>query len=473
MPDLLLRGGRILDPGQSLDATRDVLIRGGRLVAMAPDLSDHPEARGVRVWDLKGCVVAPGLVDLHVHFREPGQTSKESIATGARCAARGGFTSVVCMPNTRPAIDDPAAVGLVRDRATAQACVRVFVAGAITKDIAGEELAPIGSLHRAGVVAITDDGKCVQNMELMRRALEYARMFDLKVMDHCQDYDLVAEGVVHEGYWSAALGLRGWPSVGEDAIVARNVILARLTGTHIHCQHISSRRSVALIREARAEGVPISGEACPHHYTLTDAAVAGSEAFWKADGASLHAARLMPEGSRPVWPAYDTNFKMNPPLRSADDRAAVVEGLRDGTLDILASDHAPHCNYEKDVEFDFAPFGILGLETQLALALTELYHAGHLPLARIIELYSARPATLLPLIAGETGTRLGRLEVGGPADVTVIDPDLEWTYDVRKTASKSVNSPFHGWRLKGKAVATLCRGEVVWSEGEGIDGPTA
>lgn len=446
-----------------MDGTRDVLIRGDRLVALGTDLSGHPEARGVSVVELGGLVVAPGLVDLHVHFREPGQTSKENIETGSRCAARGGFTAVVCMPNTRPAIDDAAAVGLVHARA-ARACVRVFVAGAITKDIAGEELAPIGSLHRAGVVAITDDGRCVQNMEVMRRALEYARMFGLKVMDHCQDYDLVADGVVHEGYWSTVLGLKGWPAVGEDAIVARNILLARLTGTPIHCQHISSRLSVELLRQARAQGVPISGEACPHHYTLTDAAVAGGEVFWRGDGAGLYAARLMPEGERPKWPAYDTHFKMNPPLRSAADRAAVVDGLRDGTLDILASDHAPHCNYEKEVEFDSAPFGILGLETQLGLALTELYHAGHLPLSRVIELYSLRPATLLPRMTDETGRRLGRLEEGGPADLTVIDPELEWTYDVTRTASKSVNSPFHGWRFKGKALATVCRGRVVWSE---------
>jgi len=464
MPDLLLRGGRVLDPSQSLDATRDVLIRGERIGAMATDLSDHPDARDAVVVDANGLVVTPGLIDLHVHLREPGQSAKETIETGARCAARGGFTSVVCMPNTRPAIDDAAAVGLVQDRARAKACVRVFVAGAITKDIAGEELAPIGSLHRAGVVAITDDGKCIQNMELMRRALEYARMYGLKVMDHCQDYDLVAEGVMHEGYWSAFLGLRGWPAVGEDAIVARNVLLARLTGTHIHCQHISSRRSVELIREARAQKVPISGEACPHHYTLTDAAVAGSEVFWKEDGAGLYSAQLMAPDERPVWPSYDTHFKMNPPLRSADDRLAVVEGLKDGTLDILASDHAPHCNYEKDVEFDFAPFGILGLETQLGLALTELYHAGHLPLAKVVEMYSVRPATLLPLKADESGASLGRLEIGGPADITILDPEKVWSYDVRQTASKSVNSPFHGWRLKGKAVGTICRGKVVWSE---------
>jgi dihydroorotase len=269
---------------------------------------------------------------------------------------------------------------------------------------------------------------------------------------------------MHEGYWSTLLGLRGWPAIGEDAIVARNILLARLTGTHIHCQHISSARSVDLIRRARTDGVPISGEACPHHFTLTDAAIAGSEKFWRSDGQSLVSARLMAEEQRPRWPSYDTNFKMNPPLRSAADRTAIVEGLKDGTLEILASDHAPHCNYEKDVEFDFAPFGILGLETELALALTELYHAGHVSLRRLIEAYTVRPAAVIPLAAEETGTTIGNLLPGGPADVTLIDAEREWTYDVRKTASKSVNSPFHGWRFKGKAVATICRGEVVWSE---------
>jgi dihydroorotase len=470
MSDLLLRGGRVIDPAHHLDATRDVLICGGRIAALAPDLSDHPQARGATVVNVAGLVIAPGLIDIHVHFREPGQTAKENIASGAQCAARGGFTSVVCMPNTKPAIDDAAAVGLVRDRAREQACIRIFVAGAITKDLQGEELAPIGALHQAGVVAITDDGRCVQNSELMRRALEYARMFNLRVMEHCQDYDLVAEGVMHEGYWSAVLGLRGWPAIGEDAIVARDILLARLTGTPIHCQHVSSRRAVELIRQARGEGVPITGEACPHHFTLTDAAIAGSEAFWREDGEALVCARLMPREERPRWPSYDTNFKMNPPLRTADDRAAIIEGLKDGTLEILASDHAPHSNYEKDVEFDFAPFGILGLETELALSLTELYHAGHLTLPRIIELYTSSPAALLSLQAEETGTPLGRLEVGSPADLTLIDPDREWVYDVTRTASKSVNSPFHNWRLKGKAIATFCRGRVVWSELAGLGG---
>lgn len=466
MSDLLLRGGRVIDPSQSLDATQDVLIRGDRIRALGRDLTDHPEARDIAVVEVGGRVVCPGLIDIHVHFREPGQTAKETIATGAECAARGGFTTVVCMPNTKPAIDDPAVVGLVRDRAREQARVRVCVAGAITKDLEGKALAPIGALHRAGVVAITDDGRCVQDGDLMRRALEYAQMYGLRVMDHCQDYALVAEGVMHEGYWSAVLGLRGWPSVGEDTIVSRNILLARLTGTPIHCQHVSSRRSVDLLRHARSEGVPISGEACPHHFTLTDAAVAGSDRFWSGDGAALYAARLMPEGSRPSWPSYDTSLKMNPPLRSAEDRWAVIEGLKDGTLEVISSDHAPHCNYEKDVEFDFAPFGILGLETELALALGELYHAGHLSLSRVIEAFTARPAALFPLVAEETGTPLGRLEVGGSADLTVIDPEGEWTYDLRATASKSVNSPFRDWRMKGRAVMTVCRGETVWRAAE-------
>ena len=236
--------------------------------------------------------------------------------------------------------------------------VNVFVTGAITKDIAGEELAPIGSLKQAGVVAITDDGHCVQNNDLMRRALEYAKMFDLPVMDHCQDYSLVTDGVMHEGYWSTALGLRGWPAAGEEMIVARNILLAELTGTRVHCQHLSSAGSVALLREAKKRGVPISGEACPHHFVLTDAAIAGSEKFWAEDGKELFG-----QGAkrRPAWPNYDTNFKMNPPLRSARDREAILEGLVDGTMEILCSDHAPHCDYEKEVEFDYAPFGITGL----------------------------------------------------------------------------------------------------------------
>src|SRR5581483_11803643 len=297
-------------------------------------------------------VVCPGLIDLHVHLREPGQTAKETIASGTASSARGGFTSVVCMSNTSPTIDNACTVSLIRDRAEQRGVVNVCVAGAITRNIAGEELAPIGSLKQAGVVAITDDGHCVQNNDLMRRALEYAKMFDLPVMDHCQDYSLVTDGVMHEGYWSTALGLRGWPAAGEEMIVARNILLAELTGTRVHCQHMSTAGSVALLREAKKKGIPVSGEACPHHFVLTDATIAGSAKFWAEDGRKLfgyEATKL------PAWPNYDTNFKMNPPLRSARDRDAILEGLADGTIEILASDHAPHCDYEKEVEFDYAP----------------------------------------------------------------------------------------------------------------------
>jgi dihydroorotase len=360
------------------------------------------------------------------------------------------------MPNTSPPIDNASAVALIKEKAQREGQVNVFVAGAISKDLGGEELAPLGSLKQAGVVAVTDDGRCVQNNELMRRALEYARMMDLPVLDHCQDYSLVTDGVMHEGYWSTVLGLRGWPAAGEEMIVARNIRLAELTGSRVHCQHISSAGSVQLLREARQRGIPISGEACPHHFILTDAALAGSEKFWARDGRSVFGLRLM-EGALPAWPAYDTNFKMNPPLRSAEDRQAVLEGVVDGTLEILGSDHAPHCDYEKEVEFDYAPFGITGLETELALCLMEFHHAGRLPLLDLIARFTVSPARLL-------GLKKGTLGIGADADVTIINPDLEWVFDRAGRASKSANSPFHGWRMKGRVVGTLVGGKKAWWE---------
>jgi dihydroorotase len=455
MNPLLLTGGRVIDPANSLDAAADVLIRDGRIAVVGQD-AGRQAPPDVEELDVSGLIVCPGLIDLHVHLREPGQTAKETMATGTAAAARGGFTSIVCMPNTSPAIDNPGTVALIRDKAAREGVVNVFLTGAITKAIAGEELAPIGSLKQAGVVAITDDGHCVQNNELMRRALEYARMFDLPVMDHCQDYALVTDGVMHEGYWSTVLGLRGWPAAGEDMIVARNILLAELTGAHVHCQHLSTAGSVALLRAAKQRGVPISGEACPHHFTLTDAAIAGSDKFWAADGRGLFG---RPPGDPPLpsWPVYDTNFKMNPPLRSARDREAILEGLVDGTLEILGSDHAPHCDYEKEVEFDYAPFGITGLETELALSLMQLVHTGRLPLPDLIRKFTVAPARLLRL---DKGT----LTAGAAADVTVFDPDREWTFSVSDSASKSRNSPFHGWRLKGRAVTSIVAGKIVWRE---------
>src|SRR5439155_9645583 len=340
--------GRVIDPAQGFDSLADVFIRDGKIAAVGAEAAAQAP-RSIQRLDAAGQVVCPGLIDLHVHLREPGQGAKETIATGTAAAARGGFTSVVCMPNTSPPIENAGSVALIREKALREGLVNVFVTGAITRNIAGEELAPIGSLKQAGVIAITDDGHCVQNNELMRRALEYARMWDLPVLDHCQDYSLVSDGVAHEGYWSTVLGLRGWPAVGEEAIVARNILLAELTGTHVHCQHLSAAGSVQMLREARKRGVRISGEACPHHFTLTDAALAGSDAFWRADGKDLFTGTAAP-AELPNWPSYDTNFKMNPPLRSARDRDAVIEGIVDGTLQVIGSDHAPHREFVKEVE---------------------------------------------------------------------------------------------------------------------------
>jgi dihydroorotase len=455
MNALLLAGGRVIDPANHLDSVTDVLVKDGKIAAVGAAASAQAPS-GVERLDAKNLVVCPGLIDLHVHLREPGQTAKETVATGTAAAARGGFTTIVCMPNTSPAIDNAGTVALIHESAAAHGRVRVRVAGAITKGIAGEELAPIGSLKNAGVVAITDDGHCVQNNELMRRALEYARMFDLIVMDHCQDYSLVTDGVMHEGYWSTALGLRGWPAAGEELIVARNILLAEATGARVHCQHISAAGSVQLLREARGRGVPISGEACPHHFTLTDAAVAGSEKFWNQDGKAIYGYAAAGEEA-PAWPSYDTAFKMNPPLRSARHREAVLDGLVDGTLEVLCSDHAPHCDYEKEVEFDYAPFGITGLETELALSLMQLYHTKRLGLSEVIAKFTINPARLLRLAAGT-------LSLGSDADVTVFDPNREWRFDKSESASKSLNSPFFGWRLKGKTVATLVGGKKAWVE---------
>ncbi|MCX7869435.1 MAG: dihydroorotase, partial [Terrimicrobiaceae bacterium] len=389
----------------------------------------QPPAEGFQVIEAAGLIVAPGLVDIHVHFREPGQTHKETIASGARAAAAGGFTSVVCMPNTSPPADNAGTITLIRDKAAESACVNVFCAGAITKGLEGRELAPVGSMVAAGIVALTDDGRCVQNHEVMRRALEYARMFELPVLDHCQDESLTAGAVMHEGEWSLRLGLRGWPRIGEELMVARDILLSELCGTPIHCQHISSCGSVRLLREARARGVAVTGEVCPHHIWFTDE-------------------RLRD---------YDSNYKMNPPLRSDRDVEALLEGIADGTLGILASDHAPHAYYEKEVEIDHAPFGITGLETEFAAFCDLLVHRRKvLDIERLIALLTIHPARLLKL---DRGT----LAPGAPADVTLIAPDLEWTFDKEQSLSLSRNTPFHGTSFRGRAVRTIVGGKTVWA----------
>ncbi len=426
MTATLLKNGRILDPANKRDEVGDLLIVGDKIAPLSAlaGLAEKPT-----VVDCTGLLVTPGLIDLHVHLREPGQSAKETLATGTACAAAGGFTSVVCMPNTSPSVDSASVVTWIIEKAKTDAVVNVFPTGALTKGIAGEELAPIGAMKKAGIVALTDDGHCIQNHEIMRRACEYARMFGLTVMDHCQDYNLVGKGVMNEGRVSAELGLPGWPAIGEEIIVARNALLAELTGTPIHCQHLSAAGSVRILREARARGVALSGEICPHHIALTDETIRG----------------------------FNTNFKMNPPLRSQEHVEALIEGVADGTITVLASDHAPHCGFEKEVEFDLAPFGILGLETELGLFLDILVHKRKaIDLARLVELYTINPARLL-------GLDRGTLSEGAAGDVTVINAGLEWTVDKEQSASRSRNNPFHGWELKGRAVRTIVGGRTVWS----------
>lgn len=454
MNSLLLTGGRVVDPSSNFDGQADVLIVEGRIADVGPEAAQQASGETERI-NVSGLVVAPGLVDLHVHLREPGQTAKETIATGTAAAAKGGFTTVVCMPNTSPRIENSGTVALIREKAAREGLVNVYITGTITSNIEGKELASIGSLKNAGVVAITDDGHCVQNNEVMRRAMEYARMFDLPVLDHCQDYDLVSDGVMHEGYWGTMLGLRGWPAAGEELVVARNILLAELTGARIHCQHLSSAGSIRLLRDAKTRGLPVSGEACPHHFTLTDAAIAGSEVFWSTDGKGLLAG-VEPD-RLPKWPVYDAHFKMNPPLRTAEDREAILGAVADGTIEVIGSDHAPHCDYEKEVEFDYAPFGITGLETELALSLMQLYHSGRMQLMEVIRRFTLGPSELLHLPKGT-------LKVGADADVTVFDPDAGWVFDKSRSASKSTNSPFYGWQLKGANVMTIVGGRVVWKE---------
>ncbi len=427
MPSLWIQNARVIDPASKRDAVGDLFVRDGVLVASL-SAADKKRARKI---DASGLVACPGLVDIHVHFREPGQTHKETIATGSRAAAAGGFTTVVCMPNTSPVADNAGTIQYIKDAIRRDAVVKVLPTGCITVGMKGQALAPIGSLARAGVVAITDDGDCVQSNDLMRRAVEYAKMFDLCVMDHCQDHSMTQGAVMNEGVVSTRLGLRGWPNAAEDLIVARNVILSEYTGAHIHLQHISSKFSVDVIRRAKQRGARITAEATPHHIALTDEALG----------------------------TYDTNFKMNPPLRTEVDRLALIDGLRDGTLDIIATDHAPHTDYEKDREFDYAPNGILGLETSLPVTLEILVRQNKFKLPRVIDLMTRRPAELLKLPAGT-------LKEGAAADICLFDPTEKWRYDAKAGHSKSANSPWHGQTLTGRVRTTIVDGRIVYQNGK-------
>ncbi len=419
-----IRGGRVVDPASGRDAVGDVFIANG-------NFAEVPVEGAVEI-DARGLVVCPGLIDMHVHLREPGQGAKETIETGTRAAAAGGFTSVVAMPNTQPVADHPGIIAWMEERAAEVGVVNVFPTGAITMGSQGEQLAPIGAMAAAGIVAVTDDGRCVQNHEVMRRAAEYCGMFGLPVLDHCQDASMAgADALVHEGYWSTMLGLKGWPRMAEEIIVARDALLAEATGTKIHCQHLSSAGSVRLLREARARGIPLSGELCPHHIALTDESLKD----------------------------YDTNFKMNPPLRERSDIEALLEGIADGTIEILATDHAPHAVYEKEVEFAAAPFGIIGLETAVGLFCQLLLHQHRVvDVPRLVAMLTVNPARLL-------GLDRGTLAVGAVGDVTLLDPDREWVVEKDEFASKARNTPFDGWRLKGRAVRTIVGGRTVWEAG--------
>jgi len=419
---ILVKGGRVIDPAQGIDGTLDLLIVDGKIETIGKEL----DAGGAEVIDARGKLVTPGLVDIHVHLRDPGYEYKEDIVSGTRSAAAGGFTSVACMPNSNPVNDNKAVTLYIRNKASEEGAVNVFPVGTITKGLKGESLSEMGELKEAGCPAVSDDGRPVTSGELMRRALEYARPFGLTVISHAEDLSLVGEGVMNDGFVATELGLKGIPWVAEDAAVARDVMLAEFTGSRLHVAHVSTRGAVEIVRQAKSRGVHVTAEATPHHFTLTDEAVRG----------------------------YNTNAKMNPPLRSAEDVAAVRAGLADGTIDAIATDHAPHHFDEKNVEFNIALNGIVGLETALPLSL-RLVEEGVLPLDELVARLTIGPCRALSIPRGT-------LEAGADADVTVIDPELKWTVDAAKLLSKSKNTPFDGWKMKGAAACTIVGGKVVF-----------
>ena len=419
---LLIQGGHVIDPGR-VNGVADVLINNGTIAAVGPNLA---VPSGATVIPAAGRLVVPGFVDLHVHFREPGFEYKETIQSGTDAAVAGGFTSVCAMPNTNPVNDNQAVTEFMLERAKAAGTARLYPIGAITKRSEGKELAEIGDLRRAGCVAISDDGKPVMNSLVMRRAMEYARAFDVPVVDHCEDLHLSEGGCMNEGVISTELGLPGIPSAAEDVMVARNVSLAELTGARLHLAHISTAGSVRMVREAKARGLKVTAEACPHHFTLTEEVARG----------------------------YNTHAKMNPPLRTSLDVQAIKEGLRDGTIDVIATDHAPHATQEKQQEFTEAPFGIVGLETALPLTLA-LVEEGVLTLESAVEKLATAPAKAFSLNAGT-------LAVGAPADVAIVDVNREWHVDPSRFRSKSRNTPFAGWKVKGRVTTTIVSGRVVY-----------
>jgi dihydroorotase len=423
---LLLKGGRVVDPSAGRDGRFDVLIDAGTIARVGRDIP----VDGAEVVELqRGWIVAPGLIDVHVHLREPGQEHKETIATGTAAAVAGGFTAVACMPNTDPVNDHAGITQFIVKKAAEANLARVYPIGAVTLGSKGEQLAELGEQKAAGCIAFSDDGRPVATALLMRRALEYAGMLGVPIVDHCEDPSLKGDGVAHEGYYASALGLRGIPGVAESLMVERDTSLAEMTGAHVHICHMSARQSIRAVRAGKERDVRVTCEVAPHHFTLTDAAL---------------------EGQVP----YDTNLKMNPPLRDEADRDAMLDGIADGTVDVIATDHAPHHADEKMVEFDRAPFGITGLETAVPLVFDRLVHAGRIGIPRAIELLSTNPARIFKL-------RGGGLSEGSAADIVVIDPDRRTTVDAARQKTKSRNTPFEGWELRGSVVLTMVGGRIV------------
>jgi dihydroorotase len=420
---MVIKNGRVIDPASQTDRITDVLIVDGRIAGVGPDLSSAQ----AEVFDATGMIVAPGFIDMHVHLREPGFEHAETIESGSRAAAAGGFTSVCCMPNTKPVNDSATVTSYIVERARNKAVVNVFPIGAITKGSAGEELAAIGAMKAAGAVAISDDGLPVMNARVMRRAMEFAKSYDLPIIEHCEDLNLSAGGDMHEGAQSVRWGLRGIPAASEDVMVARDLLLAQLTGARYHVAHISTRQAVAMVEHARRTGLPVTCEATPHHFALSDADMA----------------------------PYDSNYKMKPPLRDTCDASAVADGLARGVISAIATDHAPHPGSEKMQEFERCPFGIIGLETAIALALETLVKPGKITLGRMVELFTTGPESVMRLSRGT-------LAAGAPGDVTVFSTDHAWIYDVNQSASRSRNSPFHGRTFHGGPMATIVNGRVVW-----------
>jgi dihydroorotase len=424
MPALLIKNGRVIDPASGHDAEADVLVEDGVIRGIRKDLS---APAGADLFDAGGMIVAPGFIDMHVHLREPGFEHAETIETGSRAAAAGGFSSICPMPNTSPVNDNATVTSYIIEKARRHAVVNVWPIGAITKRSQGEELAEIGSMKDAGAVAISDDGRPVMNARVMRRAMEFARSFGMPVINHCEDLHLSAGGDMHEGLESVRLGLRGIPGCSEDVMVARDILLAEVTGARYHVAHISARHSVEMVAFAKSRGLPVTAEATPHHLALADTDM------------------------RP----YDSNYKMKPPLRSSGDVTAVLDGVVRGAIDAIATDHAPHPGSEKMQEFEQCPFGILGLETALGIALERLVHPGKISLAKLVALFTTGPARIL-------GLQRGTLAAGAAGDVTIFSTDRAWTYDVNKLFSKSRNSPYSGHAFRGGPVATVVNGEVVW-----------